>query len=139
MLLYGVCLSDVKIDWNKVIVFLKEYDKEQYDELFQCLGENATDKEIMNRLCECCIDGTIHILSIGELLRDVIASETGVELTIAVPRRCYLGVSANVPWNFNDATRALTADSFGDMLLKYVSKITSDTLDTPSWHYDPNE
>mgnify|MGYP003432888530 FL=1 len=62
---------------------------------------------------------------LGAILKDLIKEKDEIELDIDNPDNVYVGISATVPWNFNDSIKNMTNIEFVELIKKYVTKFAS--------------
>lgn len=141
MLIYGVCISEIKETNNeKVESFLKELAEKGYSSFWRDFEDNRKsykdgdyvytandflyDYESDNSYC-----------GLSAFLRDVITEVEGINITCNDPNGVhYLGISADVPWFFNEKTRNLTQEKFVEIISAYISKVTDEVLDIRWWN-----
>ena len=141
MLIYGVCISEIKETNNeKVENFLEELAEKGYDSYWRDFVGNRKsykdgdyvytandflyDYESDNSYC-----------GLSAFLRDVIAEVEGINIACDDPNGVhYLGISADVPWFFNEKTRNLTQEKFVEIMSMYINKITDEVLDIRWWN-----
>ena len=137
MLLYGVCISDIgEINEEKAINFLRELSKipgkEHYlADFLETKDYNHEAYSIGDWLYEFESDG---YYGLSALLKEVIEDVEGIDITCDDPDGVhYLGISADVPWHFNQKTKDLSEQEFENILRKYVNKVTNSELNIRWW------
>ena len=60
-----------------------------------------------------------------EVANYLIKEKDEIELDIDNPDNVYVGISATVPWNFNDSIKNMTNIEFVELIKKYVTKFAS--------------
>lgn len=137
MQLYGICVDNLHVKWNKVLEMLKEFDSS----LYQDFTDNIHPDESGNYSDESIDDCFRHYDSdgfwgLGAFLHDFIMKEEKIDLSIDESEAYYLGVSARAPWEFPESVRNLTEKQLYEILYKYVGRITDDDLQIQWWFVD---
>lgn len=135
MLMYGINLSNVTINNDKAEKFLAE-----------CLN-NPDVKDIAKNYFDNKEDG--HDVESWARLYDNNEGSYGLAACIADIIRCiekidissddvngmeFLGLPADVPWNYQEKTRMLTETQYENILSKYVSYFVDEPLEIRWWH-----
>lgn len=131
MLLYGVCVSKMKVNNEKAVQFLKELadaglGADDYYEIF--LEDTSGDEDYtFSRWIEDFESNGYYGLS--AFLQEVISFDEKIDISCDDPNGIqYLGLSADVPWNFNEKTRNMSENEYNENLRKYINKVTDDEL-----------
>ena len=145
MNIYGICLTELKIDYTKVDTFLRSLIDtpardiiKQYIELMEDRGweEPNTDPDKATAYASE-VDDCLEFYESGgdpglcAILKDIIRTNEGIDVDCYDPnwsRNDHLGISAKRPWEFNEKTRNLSKEEFDEILTKYIRPFTSDEL-----------
>ena len=142
MLIYGVCISDIdKINNEKAEELLKELALQGHDLYLEEFEDNRKDNS-ENNYEEYTVSSYLYdyesnnsYCGLSAFLRDVISEVEGIDIECDDPNGIhYLGISADAPWSFNEKTRNMSADEFRNILKKYISKVTDETLEFRWWN-----
>ena len=132
MLMYGIGVDYVEgIDWQNAVGMLKEFDEDLYSAFLDDLGTAYTADDIKewfsNYECEGCY-------GIGAFLHDVIKEREFVDLDIDEPNgKMYLGISADVPWNFAEPVKTFSKSDFHNMINRYIGMLTTEPVEIQWW------
>lgn len=135
MLIYGVCISDIdQINEEKAVGLLHEFAKIDESPLKDYLGSSNADGNQIS-FDQWCYDYERNgHYGLAALLADIIGSVEGIDIECDDPNGIhYLGISADVPWNFNEKTRKLSCDDFCQILTKYINQVTDNILSIKWW------
>lgn len=132
MLIYGVCISDIKtINEEKAIKFLNELAKLNYNNYLEEFLENKNDNDTDYSFNDWMYDFEINgYYGLSAFLRQVIEDVEGINIYCDDPNGIhYLGLSLDTPWNYNYKTKNITNEEYDNILRKYINKITDDILE----------
>lgn len=137
MLIYGVCISEIKeINQKKVEKFLAELAEKGFPDYLKEFKANKEDNNgdytVGDYLYDYASNG---YYGLSAFLRDIIEKVEGINISCEDPNGIhYLGIAADMPWYFNEKTRNLSDVEYIQIMAKYVSKVTDETLDIRWWN-----
>ena len=132
MLMYGICVDYMKgINWQNASDMLKEFDADLYASFLDDMGSDYKDTDIENWFSNYESEGCYGI---GAFLHDVIKEREFVDLAIDEPNgKVYLGISADVPWNFAEPVKTFSKSGFHNMLNRYIGMLTTESVEIQWW------
>ena len=131
MIIYGVCISDIKeLNEEKAVDFLKELSKLGHEDYLENFIENKHDNGEDYSFNNWCYDYESEgYFGLAAFLKDVIGEVEGVNINCDDPNGVhYLGLSADAPWCFNYKTRNISREEYNDILRKYINAVTDEVL-----------
>lgn len=134
MLIYGICISDINtLNEEKAEKYLEELLNTSCRDIASNYFENKKDgNDINDWLYDYESEGHYGLAA---CLRDIIKEMEKIDIECDEPDGIdYLGISADVPWNFNYKTKTLSQEKFHNILGKYVSNFTDETLTIRWWN-----
>lgn len=133
MLMYGICVDHIEgINWQNAIDMLKEFDVDLYSSFLDDLGTDYKDVDIEEWFSN--YDNCGGYYGIGAFLYDVIKAKESVDLDIDEPNgKVYLGISANVPWNFAESVKTFSKSDFHNVVNKYIGVLTTEPVEIQWW------
>ena len=129
MLLYGVCISDIKnVKLEGVKDLMKALDI--YD---TCMEDcDNDDSNILEWVDNYETEGRYGL---GALLYDAMTEKEPYNVSIDDPDGLtYIGLSLDLPWKYNNVTKTMQEDEYHAMLSKYIVKVTDESLDIKIWN-----
>ena len=135
MIIYGVCVSEInKLNVEKAEQFLETLKGTKAgsiaEEYFVAKEDNGYD--LNSFLYD--YEGEGGYYGLSAFLRDIIASLEEIDISCDDPDGVhYLGLSIDAPWNYNEKTRNMSEDAYTDVLRKYVSYFTDESLEVKFW------
>lgn len=150
MLIYGVCIDDVKKtkeDGIKELMKLYKYadGSTLYDEYVEWIednfGEEGSDPEANVDEFIMDFDNGCGYNGLGALLASVIEDMEGIDITVEDDNSGfqYVGIGADTPWNFNDKTKAMSEEEYLQILHKYMNMVTDEALEIRWWQANNGE
>ena len=136
MIIYGVCISDIKsYNEEKAEEFLESLRNTNVsdiaDDYFINKEENGYD---LNEFFYG-FESQDGYYGIAAFLKEVIENIEGVNISCDDPDGVhYLGLSADAPWKFNDKTKNMSEEEYNAILTRYVSYFTDDVLEIRWWN-----
>ena len=127
MYLYGICLTELKIDYTKVDEFLRTLiNTPAHDIIRDYMDEIEDPSDIEDVIDKYESEG---YNGLDAMLKDIIRKNEQIDITCDDPDGFhYLGVSADAPWCFNEKTKSLSKEDFIEILTKHIKPFTDDEL-----------
>lgn len=124
---YGICVDDIKeqsVDrLEKLLELAPELQARMRDWLLKTGATAPTWDDYMGY-------DEDYDLGLAVILREAIQEIEGIELTACNNFECekYLIYQPSYPWNLTDTERNLTEQNVKEILLRYVSVLTDETI-----------
>lgn len=136
MLIYGVCISDIKaINEDRALELLKKYSAVNPDPYNNYLESKDADGEQVTFDTWCYDYENNGHFGLSALLSDIIQDLEGIDIVCDDPNGIhFLGISADVPWHYNQKTRSLSHEEYQRIMAEYISQITDEILPLRWWH-----
>ena len=144
MQLYGICLTELTINFTDVDIFLRSLiDTKAHGIIFDYI-------KYMDSLAISSDDKAYYALKVNEwcdkyesegyfgldaVLKDIIRINEAIDIICDDPNGYhYIGISVDVPWAFNHTTKKLSKEDFKNIMTKYFSSFTKEELKLGYYH-----
>ena len=132
MLMYGFCMEDIESVrpdcWATLLRIADLYGTAMND----CNNSAQLAEWILNYQ-----SGTYYGLC--ALLYDVMAQNETCNIDIAQDDgKTYIGLFADMPWNYDYVTREMSLENYTHMLQQYIKLITNDEIPIKYWNVESN-
>lgn len=139
MYLYGVCISEIDTEMERITSFLrsmlttpaKNIAQDYFNAVSEARSCDFIEHENMEQIAADYIDNYETeggYTGLAAMLRDIIILNEGIDIICDDPNGFeYLGIDCDVPWAFNMHTRLLSKEGFIAIMDKYLLPITRDT------------
>ena len=139
MLIYGICMNEIdsEINWDKVEKMLESFDSSLYEDFKEDVHSDdfSTLEEQEYWKKEWFLEyDSIGYHGLGAFLHDVIEKEEGIDLDMEDSKGFILGLSPDLPWDYPESVRNLTNDSFCELIVKYIKKISDHVPTIQMWN-----
>ena len=144
MYLYGICLTELNINFSNVDAFLRSLiDTNAHDiisEYIEDMENTEIDPDETDLWAHEVDDWCDRYESEGyfgldAVLKDIIRLNEDIDIVCDDPNGFhYLGISADAPWAFNQKTTNLSKEEFESILIKYIQPFTTDKLEFKYYH-----
>lgn len=144
MYLYGICLTEVNVNFSEVNSFLSSLINTKAHDIIEQFIDDMNHAEIDpddNDLWAHEVDDWCDryesegYFGLDAVLKDIIRLNEGIDIICDDPNGFhYLGIAADAPWTFNQKTRELSKAEFENILTKYIQPFTKDELKFKYYH-----